>query len=126
MSCGFLPNLQMRQTNSAFAAKRTKETVRPKITDRLKPWYRVVTPREDLRYRKPLDVPEFAVHLDQVREHRKGVDSYLFALGVQPYYSSALCTPRRRSDRQQVLAILIGVGLLARAQTRVKSRPAEL
>src|SRR5208283_2831772 len=36
----------------------------------LKPWYKVVTPREDLREGKPLDASEFAVHLDQVREGR--------------------------------------------------------
>jgi hypothetical protein len=33
----------------------------------LKPWYKVVTPCEDLREGKPLDAAEFAVHLDQVR-----------------------------------------------------------
>ena len=33
----------------------------------LKPWYQVVTPREDLREGHPLDASEFAVHLDQVR-----------------------------------------------------------
>jgi hypothetical protein len=32
-----------------------------------KPWYKVVTPREDLREGKPLDASEFAVHLDQIR-----------------------------------------------------------
>jgi hypothetical protein len=36
----------------------------------LKPWYKVVTPREDLRDGKPLDAAEFAVHLDQVRDGR--------------------------------------------------------
>jgi len=36
----------------------------------LKPWYTVVTPREDLRQQKPLDAAEFAVHLDQVRDGR--------------------------------------------------------
>src|SRR5271154_974050 len=36
----------------------------------LKPWYKVVTPREDLRESKPLDASEFAVHLDQVRGGR--------------------------------------------------------
>src|SRR6516162_4831166 len=36
----------------------------------LKPWYRVATPREDLREGKPLDASEFAVHLDQVRVGR--------------------------------------------------------
>jgi predicted AAA+ superfamily ATPase len=34
---------------------------------KLKPWYEVVKPREDLREGKPLDASEFAVHLDKVR-----------------------------------------------------------
>lgn len=34
----------------------------------LKPWYKVVTPREDLREGRPLDASEFAVHLDKVRD----------------------------------------------------------
>jgi hypothetical protein len=33
----------------------------------LKPWYNVITPREDLIEGKPLDASEFAVHLDHVR-----------------------------------------------------------
>jgi len=33
----------------------------------LKPWYKVVTPRGDLREGKPLDAAAFAVHLDDVR-----------------------------------------------------------
>ncbi len=36
----------------------------------LKPWYQVVTPREDLRENRPLDASEFAVHLDHIREGR--------------------------------------------------------
>jgi hypothetical protein len=40
----------------------------------LKPWYKVVTPREDLREGKPLDAAEFAVHLDQVRDGRAPSD----------------------------------------------------
>ncbi len=40
----------------------------------LKPWYKVVTPREDLREGKPLDASEFAVHLDQVRDKRAPMD----------------------------------------------------
>lgn len=39
-----------------------------------KPWYKVVTPREDLREGRPLDAAEFAVHLDQVREGRGSED----------------------------------------------------
>ncbi|MEX0701796.1 MAG: DUF499 domain-containing protein [Planctomycetales bacterium] len=34
---------------------------------KLKPWYQVVTPREDLRDNRPLDASEFAVHLDHIR-----------------------------------------------------------
>jgi len=40
----------------------------------LQPWFKVVTPREDLREGKPLDASEFAVHLDQVRENRAPKD----------------------------------------------------
>lgn len=39
-----------------------------------KPWYKVVTPRDDLRDNKPLDASEFAVHLDQVRDGRARMD----------------------------------------------------
>src|SRR5438093_7375735 len=41
---------------------------------KLKPWYKVVTPRKDLREGKPLDASEFAVHLDQVRDGRAHED----------------------------------------------------
>ena len=37
---------------------------------KLKPWYHVVMPREDLRDNRALEASEFAVHLDQSR--RKG------------------------------------------------------
>ncbi len=40
----------------------------------LKPWYKVVTPREDLREGRPLDASEFAVHLDQIRDGRAPQD----------------------------------------------------
>lgn len=36
----------------------------------MKPWYKVVTPREDLRSGRPLDASEFAVHLDHIRDGR--------------------------------------------------------
>jgi len=36
----------------------------------MKPWYKVVDPREDLRSGKPLDASEFAVHLQHVRDGR--------------------------------------------------------
>lgn len=40
----------------------------------IKPWYKVATPREDLRENKPMDAAEFAVHLDQVRDGSAPVD----------------------------------------------------
>jgi len=41
---------------------------------KLKPWFKVVSPREDLREGRPLDAAEFAVHLDQVRDGRASAD----------------------------------------------------
>ncbi len=41
---------------------------------KLKPWYQVVEPREDLRENRPLDASEFAIHLDQIREGRAHKD----------------------------------------------------
>lgn len=41
---------------------------------KLKPWYQVVTPREDLRENRPLDASEFAVHLDHIRNGRAPAD----------------------------------------------------
>ncbi len=37
---------------------------------KLKPWYHVVEPREDLKENRPLDASEFAVHLDHIRTKR--------------------------------------------------------
>jgi hypothetical protein len=41
---------------------------------KLRPWYQVVTPREDLRENRPLDASEFAVHLDHIRDKRSHED----------------------------------------------------
>lgn len=40
----------------------------------MKPWHKVVTPREDLCEGRPLDASEFAVHLDHVRDGRAPED----------------------------------------------------
>lgn len=40
---------------------------------KLKPWYQVVTPREDLRENRALEASEFAVHLDHIRTKRDTV-----------------------------------------------------
>lgn len=42
---------------------------------KLKPWYQVVTPREDLRENRPMDASEFAVHLDHIRQKRENVSA---------------------------------------------------
>ncbi len=42
---------------------------------KLKPWYHVVTPREDLCANRPLDASDFAVHLDHIREKRDNVSA---------------------------------------------------
>jgi hypothetical protein len=44
------------------------------VMARLKPWYQVVTPREDLCEGRPLDASEFAVHLDHIRDRRAHED----------------------------------------------------
>jgi predicted AAA+ superfamily ATPase len=44
---------------------------------KLKPWYQVVTPREDLRDNRPLDASEFAIHIDQIREGRGAPKDYI-------------------------------------------------
>jgi predicted AAA+ superfamily ATPase len=41
---------------------------------KLKPWYKVITPREDLREGKPLDAAEFAVNLDLVHSGQANED----------------------------------------------------
>ncbi|MBN8597233.1 MAG: ATP-binding protein [Planctomycetes bacterium] len=46
------------------------------MATKLKPWYQVVTPREDLRENRPLDASEFAVHLDHVRD-RTAPEDYI-------------------------------------------------
>jgi predicted AAA+ superfamily ATPase len=40
----------------------------------LKPWYKVVTPREDLREGKPLDASELAMHLDLIKDGKAAKD----------------------------------------------------
>ncbi len=46
------------------------------MATKLKPWYQVVTPRDDLRENRPLDASEFAVHLDHIRD-RKAHEDYV-------------------------------------------------
>jgi hypothetical protein len=41
---------------------------------KLKPWFHVVTPREDLRENRPIDASEFAVNLEDIREGKAPKD----------------------------------------------------
>lgn len=61
----------------------------------LKPWHKVVEPREDLREGRPLDASEFAVHLDKVRE------------GTAP---DDYQDPKRFFDRTYLTTNLLGLG----------------
>ncbi len=61
----------------------------------LKPWYKVVEPREDLREGRPLDASEFAVHLDKVRD------------GTAP---DVYREPKRFFDRTYMTTNLLGMG----------------
>src|SRR3954467_15615178 len=72
---------------------------------KLKPWYQVVTPREDLREDRPLDASEFAVHLDHVREGRAHADY------VQPerFFERTYMTESLTELTGQVLRRLSGI-----------------
>lgn len=61
----------------------------------IKPWYKIVEPREDLREGRPLDASEFAVHLDKVRE------------GTAP---DDYRDPKRFFDRTYMTTNLLGLG----------------
>ena len=61
----------------------------------LKPWFKVIEPREDLREGKPMDASEFAVHLDKVR------------LGTAP---EVYRDPKRFFDRTYLTRNLLDLG----------------
>ncbi len=72
---------------------------------KLKPWYQVVTPREDLRENRPLDASEFAVHLDHIRD-RKAHEDY-----VKPdrFFQRTYLTKSLMELSSQVLRRLSGI-----------------
>jgi hypothetical protein len=71
----------------------------------LKPWYKVIAPREDLREGKPLDASEFAVHLDHVRDGRAP------AVYQQPdqFFERTFLTANLKDLATQVVRRLSGV-----------------
>jgi len=74
---------------------------------KLKPWYSVVTPREDLRENRPLDASEFAVHLDHIRDGRAHADY------VKPerFFDRTYLTTSLTDLASQVLRRLSGIQL---------------
>lgn len=54
------------------------------MSKKWKPWYNVVTPREDLREGKPQDAAEFAVHLDDGAGNDPGLWELAQALALYP------------------------------------------
>lgn len=75
------------------------------MATKLKPWYQVVTPREDLRENRPLDASEFAVHLDHIRD-RKAHEDY-----VKPdrFFQRTYLTKSLMELSSQVLRRLSGI-----------------
>lgn len=70
----------------------------------IKPWYKVVTPREDLREGKPLDASEFAVHLDQIRDGRAPADYQ----NPQQFFERTYMTANLTSLASEVIRRLSG------------------
>lgn len=71
----------------------------------LKPWYKLVVPREDLREGKPLDASEFAVHLDQIRDKRAPEDYQ----SPEKFFERTYLTKGLRSLASEVARRLNGI-----------------
>ncbi|NQS74623.1 MAG: ATP-binding protein [Methanoculleus sp.] len=70
----------------------------------LKPWYKVITPREDLREGRPTDASEFAVHLDKVRTGQAPPDYQ----DPRRFFERTYLTETLRSFAAEVVARLSG------------------
>ena len=71
----------------------------------MKPWYKVIVPREDLREGKPLDASEFAIHLDQIRDGRANDD---YQKPVR-FFERTYLTKNLREMTAEVLRRLSGI-----------------
>lgn len=69
-----------------------------------KPWFKVVTPREDLRESRPVEAAEFAVNLDHLREDRAPPDY----LDPKRFFARTYLTENLRAIGASVLARLAG------------------
>ena len=72
---------------------------------RLKPWYQVIYPREDLREGRPMDASEFAVHLDHVRD---GQATSVYQNPVE-FFQRTYLTKNLLSTSAEVLRRLSGI-----------------
>ena len=70
----------------------------------VKPWYKVITPREDLREGRPTDASEFAVHLDKVRTGQAPPDYQ----DPRRFFERTYLTDTLRSFSAEVVARLSG------------------
>ncbi|MCR4433941.1 MAG: DUF499 domain-containing protein [Caldiserica bacterium] len=71
---------------------------------RLKPWYQVAVPREDLRSGQPLDASEFAIHLDHVMGGRAPRDY----LDPERFFARTYLTEAYRKMTVEVMRRLAG------------------
>jgi predicted AAA+ superfamily ATPase len=76
---------------------------------KLKRWYQVVTPREDLRKNRSLDASEFAVNLGDIHDGNETVPE-AYSNPVQ-FFSRTLITGSLRDLCTQVLRRLNGIKL---------------
>lgn len=76
---------------------------------KLKPWYQVVTPREDLRENRALDASEFAVNLGHIHDRRAEVHKDY--LEPDRFFSRTLLTQGLRDLATQVLRRMNGMTL---------------
>ena len=80
---------------------------------KLKPWYQVVTPREDLRDNRPLDASEFAVNLGHIHDRRAEVPKDY----AEParFFSRTLVTRGLHDLTTQILRRLNGISVASSA-----------
>ena len=80
---------------------------------KLKPWYQVVTPREDLRENRALDASEFAVNLGHIHDRRQEVHPDY----IEPdrFFDRTLLTSSLKDLGVQTLRRLNGISLQSSA-----------
>jgi hypothetical protein len=80
---------------------------------KLKSWFQVVTPRDNVRENRPLDASEFAVHLDHVREHRAPKDYQ----EPERFFERTYTTKNLEDLAAQTVRRLSGIGVVTHKRT---------